>query len=75
MSNTVLFGKVKDPELVVFNFLGQLQSRMGKKREGPIEIYPKFWNLNPLTADVQEILRIRASGNETRRERAGYMWL
>ena len=58
MSNTVLFAKVKDPELVVFNFRGQLQCRMGGKREGPIETYPKFWNLNPLTANGQEILRI-----------------
>ena len=33
---------------------------MGGKREGPIETYPKFWNLNPLTADGQEILRIPA---------------
>ena len=60
MSNTVLFGKVKDPELVVFNFRGQLQCRMGGKREDPIETYPKFWNLNPLTAHGQEILRIPA---------------
>ena len=60
MSNTVLFGKVKDPESVVFNFRGQLQCRMGGKREGSIETYPKFWNLNPLTADGQEILRIPA---------------
>ena len=60
MSNTVLFGKVKDPELVVFNFRGQLQCRMGGKREVPIETYPMFWNLNPLTADGQEILRIPA---------------
>ena len=60
MSNTVLFGKVKDPELVVFNFRGQLQCRMGGKREGPIETYPKFWNLNPLMADGQKILRIPA---------------
>ena len=29
MSNTVLVGKVKDPELVVFSFRGQLQCRMG----------------------------------------------
>ena len=29
MSDTVLFGKVKDPELMVFNFRGQLQCRMG----------------------------------------------
>ena len=60
MSNTVLFGKVKDPELVVFKFRGQLQCRMGGKREGPIETYPKYWNLNPLTANGQEILRIPA---------------
>ena len=60
MSNTVLFGKVKDAELIVYNFRGQLQCRMGGKREGPIETYPKFWNLNPLTADGREILRIPA---------------
>ena len=29
MSDTVLFGKIKDPKLVVFNFRGQLQCRMG----------------------------------------------
>ena len=60
MSNTVLFGKEKDAELMVYNFRGQLQCRMGGKREGPIETYPKFWNLNPLTADGREILRIPA---------------
>ena len=60
MSNTALFGKVKDPELVIYSFRGQLQCRMGGKREGPIETYPKFWNLNPLTAKGQEILRIPA---------------
>ena len=60
MSNTVLFGKVKDAELIVYNFRGQLQCRVGGKREGPIETYPKFWNLNPLTAGGREILRIPA---------------
>ena len=58
MSDTVLFGKLKDPKLMVFNFRGQLQLRMGGKREGPIKVYPKFWNLNLLAADMQEILRI-----------------
>ena len=60
MSNTVLFGKVKDSELMVYNFRGQLQCRMGGKREGPIETYPKFWNRNPLTESGQEVLRIPA---------------
>ena len=32
----------------------------GGKYEGPIETYPKFWNLKPLTASGQEILRIPA---------------
>ena len=32
----------------------------GGKHEGPIETYLKFWNLSPLTADGQEILRILA---------------
>ena len=60
MSDTTLFGKMKDPELMVFNFRGQLQCRMGEKREGPIEAYPKFWNSNPLAADKEEVLRIPA---------------
>ena len=63
MSNTVLFGKVKDAELMVYNFRGQLQCRMGGKREGPIETYPKFWILHPLTSGGQEILRIPAWKN------------
>ena len=63
MSNTVLFGKVKDAELIAYNFRGQLQCRMGGKREGPIETYPRFWNLNTLTADGREILRIPAWKN------------
>ena len=32
----------------------------GGKSEGPIETHPKLWNLNPLTARGQEILRIPA---------------
>ena len=35
-----------------------MQNRGG--HEGPIETYPKVWNLNPLTADRREILRIPA---------------
>ena len=47
MSKTVWFGKIKDPEKIVLNFRGQLQCRMGGKRQVPIEFYPKFWILNP----------------------------
>ena len=48
MSETVLFGKVTDPELMMFSFRGQLQCRMRVKREGFIEAYRKVWNLNPV---------------------------
>ena len=41
-------------------FPGTIVLQNGGKREGPIETYPKFWNLNPLTADKREILRIPA---------------
>ena len=34
MGETVLFGKVKDQKLIVFNFRGQLQCRMGGKFKG-----------------------------------------
>ena len=40
MSNTVLFGKVKDPELVVLNFRGQLQCRMGESKKAPLKLIP-----------------------------------
>ena len=56
MSETVLFGKIKDPELSVLNFRGQMQGRMGGKRE----VYPKLWNLNPKAKDTREVLRIPA---------------
>ena len=44
MSETVLFGKVKDPELVVFNFRGQLQCRMGGggNVKAPLKLTPSF---------------------------------
>ena len=58
----MLFGKMKDPELIVLNFRGQLQCRMGGGVElvGPIKAYPKFWNLNPLAKNGREVLRIPA---------------
>ena len=48
MSEMVLFGKVKYPELVVFNFRGQLQCRMGGGGGGggnvkvPLKLTPSF---------------------------------
>ena len=42
MIETVLFGKEKDPDLIVLNFRGQLQFRIRRQQEGPIEAYPKF---------------------------------
>ena len=60
MSETVLFGKLKDPELVEFKIRGQLQCRKGEKRESPIEAYPRFWNLIPVAGDKREVLRIPA---------------
>ena len=46
--------------MIVLNFRGQLQCRMGGKQQGPIEAYPKLWNLNPLENQAGEILRIPA---------------
>ena len=39
---------------------GTVTVQNGGKLEGPIKVYPKFWNLNPLAADKQEILKIPA---------------
>ena len=60
MSQLVLFEKVKDPELIVLIFRGKLQCRMGGGRGGPIDSYPKIWNLNPLAKKTREVLRIPA---------------
>ena len=60
MSETVFFGRIKNPELIVLNFRGQLQCRMGVKQEGLIEVSPKFWNLNRTAKDTREVLRIPA---------------
>ena len=35
MSKAVLFGKVKDPDLILLNFRGQLQCRMGGNEKVP----------------------------------------
>ena len=56
MSETVLFGKRKDPELMVFNFRGQQQCRMRSKREDPIEAYPKIWYLNSVAGEQERSL-------------------
>ena len=40
MSNTVLFGKVKDPEFMVYNLRGQLQCRMGGNVKAPSKLIP-----------------------------------
>ena len=53
MSETVLFGKIKDPELIVLNFRGQLQFKMAGKQEDPIKVQPKFCNLNPVAKDTR----------------------
>ena len=60
MSETVLFRKVKNLELVVCNFTVRLQCRMGGKLKGPTEVCQKFWNLNPVATDKREVLRIPA---------------
>ena len=35
MSETVFLGKIKDPELIVLKFRGQLQCRMGESEKVP----------------------------------------
>ena len=61
MIEMVLFGKINDPKLMVLNFIGQLQCRMGEYRQGPFEAYrniPNTWILNPLEWQAGEILQI-----------------
>ena len=60
MSNTVLFGKINDAELIVLNFRGQLHCWMGGKLQGSTEACPKVRNLNPLEKQAGEILKIPA---------------
>ena len=42
MSDTVIFGKIKDPVLMMFNFRGQLQCRMGGSVKVPLKLIPSF---------------------------------
>ena len=67
ISKKVWFGKIKDPEMIVLNFRGQLQCRMDGKRQVPIEFYPKFWILDPcwrglVNAGLDEDLKIDKEG-------------
>ena len=54
----MFFGIIKDPELILLNFRGQLQCRMSGKRQEPIEEYPN--NFNPLDRKAGEISKIPA---------------
>ena len=59
MSEKVLFGKIKDPEFMVLTYRGELQCRMGGKREDPIEASAlQFWKLNSLEKQAREVLKI-----------------
>ena len=42
MSNTVLLGKVKDPELVVFSFRGNYSAGWGENVKAPLKRIPSF---------------------------------
>ena len=59
VSETVLFGSEGSR-----NNSAQLQgpaaAQDGGKRKGPIEAYPKFWNLNPVARNMREVMRIPA---------------
>ena len=59
-SETVLFGKKEGSRASVVQLQGTTAVQNGRKREGPIEAYPKFWNLNPVAGDRREVLRIPA---------------
>ena len=74
MSETVLFWKIKDPELIVLNFKGQLQCSMGGKREGPetLELEPSSKRHDGSLEDrnLDEKLRVykEGAGNNTQVE-------
>ena len=55
MSETVLFGKIKDPELIVLIFGGQRQCRMGEARKTHRSL-PKTLELKPNSKRHEENL-------------------
>ena len=58
MSTIVMLGKIEDPEMIELNFRAQVEGRMGGKREGPIEAYPKLRKLELLEKGTGQFLCI-----------------
>ena len=44
--------------MTVINFDEQFRDRMGKVDRGPLEVFPKLWNLRPFDKTNGEITRI-----------------
>ena len=58
MSEDLLFAKISDPEMTVFNFDDHFRDRMGEVERRHIEVFPKLWNLRPYDKTNGEITRV-----------------
>ena len=58
MSEDLLFAKISEPEMTVINFDDHFRDRIGEEDRGPIEVFPKLWNLRPYDKTNGEVARI-----------------
>ena len=58
MSEDLLFAKISEPEMTVINFDDNFRDRTGEVERGPIEVFPKLWNLRPYDKTNGEITRV-----------------
>ena len=60
MSETSTLREGKEPRSNSDQLQGSTEMQDKGERKGPIEVYSKFWNLNPIAKDTKEVLRIPA---------------
>ena len=58
MSEDLLFAKISESEMTVFNCDDHFRDRMGAVDRRHIEVFPKLWNLRPHDNTNCEITRI-----------------
>ena len=74
MSDDLLFAKISEPEITVINFDNHFRDRMGEVERGPIEVFPKLWNLRPYdrtNGEMTRVPRLTAAYHKVREETKG----
>ena len=72
MSEDLLFVKISEPEMTVFNFADHFRDRMEEVDRGHIEVFPKLWNLRTYDKTNPRIPRLTAAYHKLREETKGW---